>query len=130
MYCNIKMSSLTKPIAYLEDSDFDENGNITNNDIPSNIPVVVMLQSSWCPHCTTAKPAFQKFANASEGAVFCATIQSDGEKDSEKKLGKRISSIKSNFRGFPDYVLFMNKKIVDKEIGGRSVDDLKKFSGM
>lgn len=118
-------------VAYLEDSDFDKNGNIINPDIPRNIPVVVMMQASWCPHCKHATPDFDKFAELSQGKVFCATIQSDGERESEKVLGKRIKeTIEPNFRGFPHYTLYNGRMRVNAEISGRSVGDLKKFAGM
>lgn len=123
------MSDLTRPIAYLEDSDFDNRGYLINPEIPKNVPVVIMAQASWCPHCVHAKPAFQEFANKYKGKVFCATIQSDGVRESEKALGKRISSIKKNFQGFPDFMLFKNGKLVNKEVEGRSVRDLEKFVG-
>jgi thiol-disulfide isomerase/thioredoxin len=116
-----------KPIAYLEDQDFDKKGNLVVN-IPSNMPVVVMLQSSWCTHCKTAKPEFQSFANATKGRVFCATVQVDGERESEKALGERIKIIKPNFRGFPDYLLYNNGIRIDKEIKGRDVRHLRDFS--
>ena len=118
-------------VAYLEESDFDTKGNLINPDIPHNKPVVVMMQASWCPHCKHATPDFDKFAELTKGKVFCATIQSDGDRESEKTLGKRIKeTIKSNFRGFPDYALYKNGKRVDVEISGRSVEDLKKFAGV
>jgi len=126
------MTTLVKPIAYLEDMDFDSSGNLTNKDIPKDIPVVIMLQTSWCPHCTNAKPAFQKFAEKHQGKVFCATIQADGDRESEKKLGKaeRIKNgIKPNFRGFPDYVLYENGKNLNKEIKGRSLESLEEYCG-
>ena len=118
-------------VAYLEDSDLDKNGNIINPDIPCNMPVLIMMQASWCPHCKHATPDFDKFAELYQGKVFCATIQSDGDRESEKALGKRIKeNIKPNFRGFPDYALYIGCKRVNKEISGRSVEDLKKFIGM
>ena len=118
-------------VAYLEDSDLDKNGNIINPDIPCNMPVLIMMQASWCPHCKHATPDFDKFAELYQGKVFCATIQSDGDRESEKVLGKRIKeTIKSNFRGFPDYLVYIDGKPVNKEISGRTVEDLKKFAGM
>jgi len=123
------MSDLNRPIAYLEDQDFDTNGNLIA-PIPKNIPVVVILQANWCPHCENAKPAFQQFANKHKGKVFSATIQADGERNSEKKLGERIKQLKPNFRGFPDYLLILNGKIVNKEVEGRSVEALEKFAGI
>lgn len=125
------MTTLLKPIAYLEDMDFDSKGNLVNKDIPTDVPVVIMLQTSWCPHCTSAKPAFQQFANKYKGKVFCATIQSDGDRASEKKLGERIKTdIKKNFRGYPDYVLYENGKNVNKEINGRSLASLETYCGL
>jgi thiol-disulfide isomerase/thioredoxin len=124
------MKYLNKPVAYLENDDISTDGSLNNPLIPTDKPVIIMLQSSWCPHCTSAKPAFQQFANENVGKVFCATIQSDGDRDSEKELGKRISSIKKGFRGFPDYLLYKNGKLVPVEIKGRSVKHLEEFSKM
>lgn len=119
-----------KNVAYLENQDFDASGKLINSDIPSGVPVVVYTQASWCPNCTNAKPAFQAFADKHKNAVFCATIQSDGDRESEKKLGERISSIKPSFRGFPDYLLFVDGKLVDKEIAGRDVQHIESFCGL
>ena len=118
-----------KPVAYLEIQDFDKNtGNLINNDIPKDIPVVIMLQSSWCNHCKKAKPKFQEFANATKGHVFCATIQADGERKSENALGEIVKTLKSSFRGFPDYLLYVNGKRVEKEVTGRDVKNLREFA--
>jgi thiol-disulfide isomerase/thioredoxin len=120
---------LVKTIAYLENQDFDSQGNLIAN-VPKNVPVVIMIQAGWCPHCVSSKPAFQEFANKYQGKVFCATIQSDGVRESEKKLGKRVKDIKPSFRGFPDYVLYIGGKRVDKEVKGRDVQNLVEFAGL
>jgi len=119
-----------KPIAYLEDNDLGPNGDIVNPMIPSNIPVIVMIQASWCGHCTNSKPAFQEFANKHKGKVFCATIQADGERESEKLLMNRISDIKPDFLGFPDYMVYNKHKRVSKEINGRDVKSLEQFANL
>ena len=124
------MEDFTRPIAYLEDFDFDNEGTLINDEVPKDKPVVIMLQASWCPHCTVAKPAFQDFANKNKDTVFCATIQADGERESEKQLGKKINTLKENFRGFPDYLLYYKGVNTNKEIRGRSVEDLKNFSNV
>ena len=121
-------SYFDKSIAYLENNDFDSNGNLIAQGIPSGIPVVIMLQSSWCTHCSKSKPAFQDFANATEGKVFCATIHVDGERKTEKTLGHRIKTIKPNLRGYPDYLLYKNGIRIDREIEGRDVPHLRNFS--
>jgi thiol-disulfide isomerase/thioredoxin len=119
---------LNKPVAYLQDSDVDDEGNLINPDIPSDIPVVVILQANFCGYCTQAKPAFQDFANANEGKVFCATVQGDGTEEGEANLSKKLNKMKESFRGYPDYVLYLNGKKVDKEITGRGVSDLRDFA--
>jgi len=124
------MTHLVRPVAHLEDHDFDSQGNLVNPDIPRDQVVVVMAQASWCPHCTTAKPHFQEFANKHQGKMFCATIQADGDRESEKKLGQRMKKLKPNFRGFPDYMLFVGGKRVNKEVKGRNVEHLEEFSGV
>ena len=121
------MSYLNMPIAYLVDSDFDDNGNIINPQIPTDIPVLVMIQANFCGHCTTAKPAFQKLAEQNKGKIFAATIQGDGKETGESQLSRRLSSIVPGFRGFPEYVLFKNGKRIKHE-GGRSKDDLENFA--
>jgi thiol-disulfide isomerase/thioredoxin len=119
---------LNKPVAYLETTDFDKHGNLIARGIRRDVPVVIMLQYSWCPHCKSAKPDFQVFANETEGDVFCATIQVDGDRESEKDIGKKVKTLKPKFRGFPDYLLYKNGKRIDREIQGRSIQHLRAFS--
>lgn len=119
------MSNLKRPIAYLVDSDIDEQGNLKNNEIPKNTPVMLMVHSNWCGHCTAAKPAYQEFANKNKGKVFCTTIQADGKEAGEKELAQRLNKILPGFRGFPHYAVFYNGKLVKTHEGGRSVQDLE-----
>jgi len=122
------MMFMDEPVHYLENSDFDKDGNLINPDIPKNLPVVIMLQANFCGYCTSAKSAFEEFAKENTDRVFAATIQGDGNVRDEAPLGKRLNTIKKKFRGFPDYVLYINGKRVEKEIGGRSKVDLEKFT--
>ena len=62
--------------------------------------------------------------------MFCATIQVDGERETEKALGKRIKSIKKDFMGFPDYLLYKGETQIDKKITGRNVKELESFAQM
>ena len=118
------------PIMYLDNNDFKGDRLVLPNDMQNQKDVVVMLQTSWCPHCTDAKPAFQKFADQYKNEVFCATIQADGDSPDEKKLGKRIKEIVPGFRGFPDYCLFVKGKRVDKQIQNRTVQGLVEFANL
>jgi thiol-disulfide isomerase/thioredoxin len=116
---------LSRPVAYLEDSDFDQQGNLLHKGL-----AVVMIQASFCGYCNMAKPAFQEFANKTKGKVFCATIHGDSNKPSVKALMARIKTIKPDFRGYPDYILYMNGKRLDKQIGGRDLGDLYRFANL
>ena len=121
------MKQFLKPIAYLEEQDIDIKGNICNSGIPIDIPMVVMIQVSWCPHCQNAKGAFQEFANKNKGKVFCATIEAEGELKSEQELGNRVSSFVKQFLGFPHYILYTGGKLQTKLIQGRDVKALENF---
>ena len=118
------------PIMYLDDNDFKGDRLVLPNNIQNEKNVVVMLQTSWCPHCTNAKPAFQKFAEDNP-SIICATIQSDGDTEAEKKLGNRIQQIVPEFRGYPDYCLFVKgKRDSTKTIKSRDIQGLIEFANL
>jgi thiol-disulfide isomerase/thioredoxin len=121
------MIYLKKPVAYLTNSDFDENCNLINDKIPKNIPVVIMIQAKFCGYCTQAKPAFQEFANKNQGKMFACTIEGDGTQPGEKELNSKLKKIDPSFRGFPSYVGYKNGKFVKTHQGGRQLEDLEKF---
>jgi thiol-disulfide isomerase/thioredoxin len=118
---------LNNPVAYLQDNDFDTNGHLINPKIPKDVPVVIGIFGNFCGYCTKAKPAFQEFANKTQGKVFCVTIQGDGEVEGEKALAKRIKQIDPSFQGFPSYVLYKNGKYV-RSGDTRSVSELTDFA--
>jgi len=123
------MTYLDRPVAYLQNDDFDSDGNIINPDIPDNTPIVIMLQANFCGHCTKAKGDFQEFANNNKGKIFCATIQGDGNEKGESELAKRLSSMYKGFVGYPTYVGYRNKKSKYKmHDGGRDSKSLQSFS--
>ena len=121
------MEYLTPPVAYLDSSDFDEEGNLTNSQLLStNLPVFVMIQAVFSGHCTIAKPWFQEFAEKNIGKVICCSIQGDSDMKSVKELLGRLTKICPDFVGFPSYVVFnKGKKIRYK--GGRKTEDLQNY---
>lgn len=123
------MKYLSKPIAYLEDSDFDEEGNLVNPEITDET-VVIMVQANYCGFCTLAKPAFQEFADKMNGKVFVCTIQGDGDEKGEKELKSKINKWYPDFKGYPHYLLYKGGKRVNKENRGREVVDLIEFSNV
>jgi thiol-disulfide isomerase/thioredoxin len=121
------MTSLKHPVFYLQNDDLDDNGDILNSKIPTDIPMVVIVQASWCGHCTTAKPHFQKFADETEGDVYCCTIQKDGVQKGESELGGRVSEFDDSFKGFPHYMLYRGGKRVEGTLKNREIDGLHDF---
>lgn len=117
------MHYLTRPVFYLEDSDFDAQGNLVS--IPSNKPVFILLQSLQCYHCTNSKPAFHEFAKKHQNYVLCATIQIDSPKMTPELL-KKIPLIYPDLVGFPSYILYFNGKKI-KYDGNRSLQDMEAF---
>jgi len=136
------MKHLNYPIFYLNSEDIDSNGKIINRDIPKDLPVLVMIQSSNCHWCQKAKPEFQKFANnfgyylrsndnfknlyekykknVNKELVFVATAKPD---DVNSNL---FSKMDSNFQGFPHFVIYYKG---DKHTytGKRTAEGLKNF---
>lgn len=121
------MTYLTAPVIYLELKDFKvkSNGEINLKHFKNKI-CVVMVQANYCGHCNTAKPQFQKFANNNRDVV-CLTIQGDGDSPDAKELVQLITKMKPSFQGFPEYLLFKDGKLVDKEINGRDEAALEEF---
>lgn len=124
------MNYLNYPVYYLEKGDFDSNGNIINPRVPRNKPVLLMIQAGFCGYCTQAKPDFQKFANDYSDKVFVATIQGDGKEKGEIGISDILPNIRKDFRGYPDYVLFVNGQPQPKQIKGRKYKDLVEFVGL
>lgn len=117
------MQHFRRPIAYLERSDFSDNGDLIG--VAGGKPVFVMIQGSYCGACTQAKPAFQQLAN--EGAITCMTIQLDGERQSEKDIQGVLNNIYPNLMGVPSYILYVDSSTKIPYTGGRSVEEMKQF---
>jgi thiol-disulfide isomerase/thioredoxin len=120
------MKYLPKPIIYLDTTDFDDDGNLTNPSLPQDKPIFTMFQANFCGHCTNAKPDFYKFAMNNINTVICATIQGDSDLPQVKAIKDKINKIYPNFYGFPSYLIFYKgKKIIYDQ--GRTANDLQKY---
>lgn len=116
------------PVHYLESSDFYNDGTLNIPNIPSNMPVVVVIMADFCGFCTMAKPALQEFADEHQGEVFVATIKGDSKKPSEVELKNKLREFFPDFRGYPYYALYKNGRKVDKQIRGRDKRSLEEFA--
>jgi thiol-disulfide isomerase/thioredoxin len=123
------MDYLTKPVAFLENSDFNDSGVIINPNIPNSMPIFIMIQANFCHHCKNAKPAFQQFADNFEGKMFCASIQGDSQNPNVREIFRsgKIHKICPNFVGYPTYVVQYQGNIIEYN-GGRRQEDLENFS--
>ena len=121
---------LVHPVAYLQVSDFNSNGQLTNPLLTKG-RVFIMLQAIFCGHCTTSKPAFQQLTNkySGKGNVIFATVQGDGTEKGEKDLSQMMTKLIPGFKGFPTYVLYENGSFKTTFEGGRSVEAMEKFLG-
>ncbi len=122
----MQLEEFNYPVYYLEKIDFDNNGNIINKNIPTDKPIFIMIQASWCPHCTHAKPDYQEFANRNQESAFVCTIQADGKEPGEVNIKNIIPKIYSNFAGYPSYIVYYKGRRIPFE-NGRQLQDLENF---
>lgn len=95
-------------VAYLEDEDVSGNQLKLKNNL-----VVCLMWASWCGHCKTFLPTYQKLAvqYKDSPSVMFACIQQDGSRKSEQRLGQRLRELYPGFRGFPTVVYFKGGKL-------------------
>jgi thiol-disulfide isomerase/thioredoxin len=123
---------MDKNIGHLQDVDFTRNGSLNTQEIGSgNLPVLIMVYGSYCGHCKTAKPDFERVARDfhNKGIFICA-LMTDDKDPKTKKLMTRFPQIldghKISFSGVPTYLLWKNGKLVEYE-GGRDYNSIVKF---
>jgi thiol-disulfide isomerase/thioredoxin len=113
-------------IVFLYDESFDKNGKLLIET--GNSYTIVMCQASWCGHCTTSKPSFEKLSIELMDMVMFATIDCSGKlPPNQQKLADRVGAL-FGVRGFPTFLCFdPNGNIIkDFNVGDRSVEGLRK----
>jgi len=114
------------PVAYLELVDFDPTSGMLVGEEFDNKYTLVMIQANYCGACTVSKPEFQKLADKNPPFAL-ATVQLDGEKESERKVASILDKIYPNLSGIPSYILFGNGKKIKYTGTARTAEDLYKF---
>lgn len=115
---------LKRPIAYLERTDFTDDGRLVER--LNREPAFVMFQTSRCGHCSAAKPEFQRLAD--RGVVRCFTAQLDGERASERAIGDIVRTVYPGFRGYPSYALYPGYgRPMTPYDGPRDADSMQRF---
>lgn len=112
-------------VPYLEVQDVNEDGSLKPH-VGGGLPVIVLLQGVFCPHCTTAKGPFKQFAVQSTN-VRAVTAQTDGSPP-EKSAARLLSKYNSG-GGVPAYLAFdRDGKFVRAIVGAKPVEALQAFA--
>lgn len=112
------MSNL-EGVPYIEPSDFNPDMSLKPY-VGKGKPVLVMLQSMSCGHCSQAKPAFQELHNSSSGQFVTATMQL------EEFNPEMVQKLDPQFRGVPTYWIFdASGRFARVHDGGRDVQTLR-----
>jgi hypothetical protein len=120
------MDRIKFPVRYLEIKDFDTNGNLINPNIPKNIPVCIMIQSSKCGHCIKAKSGYLEFGKEIKNKCFVTALLVDGDTEGEKDITSIVKKIDQKITGYPSYIFYFNGNRINYE-GNRQSKDLKQF---
>lgn len=124
---------MESPVVYLEEEDINPSSG--RLQVPFSVPVMIMVQSNGCGHCTMAKPKYQRAAQVDESrpggpSALWATIQMD-HPSSRKALQAMIKSgliTESLIAGVPTYFVIMPDNSVVEYSGDRSSENLLAFT--
>jgi thiol-disulfide isomerase/thioredoxin len=108
-------------IAYLENSDFSQDGKFLVND-----PTICLIYANWCPPCTAFKPIYYELAGVVNN-VRIACIELDGHLPGQEELGARVKTIFRDLEGTPSIYMLKDGKVAGRYDGERTLDGLLAF---
>jgi len=83
-----------------------------------NMPVLIDFWASWCGPCRMLAPVLEQLMKETEGKAIIGKVNVDEENELSDKFN--VSSI-------PTLVVIKDKKIVNKAVGFKSIDQLKEL---
>lgn len=114
------MSNLEN-VQYIEPSDFNADMSLKPY-VNNGKPVLVMVQSMNCGHCSSAKPAYQQLFNNNDLPCVIAAMQVE----EFQPLANKLQQLDPSFGGVPTYWIFgKDGKFIAPHQGGRDVNSLK-----
>lgn len=90
--------------------------NVEQEILKAKLPAVIKVYASWCGPCQQMASLYHELSKELAGSYILGQINVDDSRDLSIEYG--ITSI-------PAFVFFKNGKIVGKEVGYMSKDDLK-----
>ena len=91
------------------------NDKTFNNEITSDLPVVVDFWAPWCGPCRSQTPILEQFAEKFGGKVKVCKVNTDENPELCKRFG--IMSI-------PTIMVFKGGELNDKAVGVQSLESL------
>ncbi|MFX0133723.1 MAG: thioredoxin [Candidatus Hodarchaeota archaeon] len=92
--------------------------NFKKEVLESDIPVFVDFWASWCPPCKMIEPAIKKLRVDYNNKIKIVKINVDRNPSVASKY---------NIEGVPTYIIFQNGKEISREIGAKSIQQIRKM---